>query len=488
MIRILILILCCSSFVSSKDNLNEYKTLKKDIETLLNTSKLSNAHIGASIYSIDKEKYIYTLNEEKNFVPASTIKLLTSAAALHYLGSDFIYSNQIYLDGEIKESGEFIGNIIIRGSGDPTLSLDYYNNEKVIFDRVVSKLDSMGIKSIKGNIIGDDNYFDDEPYPSGWAWDDMKYSYSSQVGALSIFDNSILVNINSSEKKNETANISLVPNSDYARIVNNIIASTESEYNEVSFVRDPITNFFEFFGTIPFDPLKKDTVKEHIAIDNPTLFYLSNFSDHLRHFNIRFKGALIDIDDWNETPVYFKIKEKIQKISPPLGDILEVINRKSNNLSAEVVLKTIGKEAAGDGSFDSGVRLVEKFIQKFYDRTDFNIVDGSGLSRLNYISPSVLTNLLKYMHESDDRAIFLNSLAQPGHEGTLERRMRNTTAQNRIFAKTGSMTGVSNIVAYIVSESGETFIASLFFNNFTMTKAEINNLQDLIIMRLASFK
>ncbi len=488
MIRILILILCCCSFVNAKDNLNEYKTLKKDIETLLNTPKLSNAHIGASIYSIDKEKYIYNLNEEKNFVPASTIKLLTSAAALYYLGSDFVYSNQIYLDGEIKESGEFIGNIIIRGSGDPTLSLDYYNNEKVIFDRVVSKLDSMGIKSIKGNIIGDDNYFDDEPYPSGWAWDDMKYSYSSQVGALNIFDNSILVNINSSDKKNETANISLVPNSDYARIVNNIIASTESEYNEVSFVRDPITNFFEFFGTIPFDPLKKDTVKEHIAIDNPTLFYLSNFSDHLRHFNIRFKGALIDIDDWNETPVYFKIKEKIQKISPPLGDILEVINRKSNNLSAEVVLKTIGKEAAGDGSFDSGVRLVEKFIQKFYDRTDFNVVDGSGLSRLNYISPSVLTNLLKFMHESDDRAIFLNSLAQPGHEGTLKRRMRNTTAQNRIFAKTGSMTGVSNIVAYIVSESGETFIASLFFNNFTMTKAEINNLQDLIIMRLASFK
>jgi len=486
MIRILILILCCFSFVSAKDNLNEYKTLNKDIETLLNNPKLNNAHVGASIYSIDKEKYVYNLNEEKNFVPASTIKLLTSAAALHYLGSDFVYSNQIYLDGEIKESGEFIGNIIIRGSGDPTLSLDYYNNEKVIFDRVVSKLDSMGIKSIKGNIIGDDNYFDDEPYPSGWAWDDMKYSYSSQVGALNIFDNSISVNINSSDKKNETANISLVPNSDYARIVNNIIASSESEYNEVSFVRDPITNFFEFFGTIPFDPLKKDTVKEHIAIDNPTLFYLSNFSDHLRHFNIRFKGALIDIDDWNETPVYFKIKEKIQKISPPLGDILEVINRKSNNLSAEVVLKTIGKEAAGDGSFDSGVRLVEKFIQKFYDRTDFNLVDGSGLSRLNYISPSVITNLLKYMHESDDRAIFLNSLAQPGQDGTLKRRMKNTTAQNRIFAKTGSMTGVSNIVAYIVSESGETFIASLFFNNYTMTQAEINNLQDLIIMRLAS--
>lgn len=486
MIRILIIFICCFTFLYSKDKPNEYDLLQRDIENLLNSEKLNNAHIGVNIFSIDKDKTIYSLNENKNFVPASTIKLLTTGAALHYLGGGFVYSNQVYLDGNIKDNGEFIGNIIIRGSGDPTLSLDFYDNEKVIFDKIVSKLDSLGIKSIKGNIIGDDNYFDDEYYPSGWAWDDMKYSYSSQIGALNIYDNSIQVNITSSEKKNETANLSLVPNSDFVRIVNNVIASSESEYNEISFERDPITNFFEFFGTIPFDPLRRDTVKEEIAVDNPTLYYLSNFSDHLRHFNIRFKGALIDIDDWNETPVYFKIKDKITKLSPPLADILEVVNRKSNNLTAEVILKTIGKEAAGDGSFDSGVRLVEKFIQKFYERTDFNIVDGSGLSRLNFISPEVITQLLKYMYNTDDRAIFINSLAQPGQEGTLKRRMKNTTAQNRIFAKTGSMNGVSNIAAYIISESGETFIATIFFNNFTMTQAEINNLQDLIIMRLAS--
>lgn len=483
---ILIIYFCCFSFLYSKDKSSDYDLLQRDIENLLANEKLNNAHIGVDIFSIDKDKTIYSLNEYKNFVPASTIKLLTTGAALHYLGSDFVYSNQVYLDGNIKDNGEFIGNIIIRGSGDPTLSLDYYDNEKVIFDKIVSKLDSLGIKSIKGNIIGDDNYFDDEYYPSGWAWDDMKYSYSSQVGALNIYDNSIQVNITSSEKRNETANLNLIPNSDFVRIVNNVIASSESEYNEISFERDPITNFFEFFGTIPFDPLRRDTVKEEIAVDNPTLYYLSNFSDHLRHFNIRFKGALIDIDDWNETPVYFKIKDKITKLSPPLADILEVVNRKSNNLTAEVILKTIGKEAAGDGSFDSGVRLVEKFIQKFYERTDFNIVDGSGLSRLNFISPEVITQLLKYMYNTDDRAIFINSLAQPGQEGTLKRRMKNTTAQNRIFAKTGSMNGVSNIAAYIISERGETFIASLFFNNFTMTQAEINNLQDLIIMRLAS--
>src|SRR6056300_125433 len=132
MIRILIIFFCCSSLLFSKDKLGEYDLLKKDIENLITNKKLNDAHVGIKIYSVDKERDIFNLNEFKNFVPASTVKLLTTAASLEYLGEGFVYSNKVYLDGKIKENGEFIGNIIIRGSGDPTLSLDYYDNEKVI--------------------------------------------------------------------------------------------------------------------------------------------------------------------------------------------------------------------------------------------------------------------------------------------------------------------------------------------------------------------
>lgn len=215
---------------------------------------------------------------------------------------------------------------------------------------------------------------------------------------------------------------------------------------------------------------------------------MNNFSNHLRHFNIRFKGALIDIDDWNETPVYFKISQVFEKQSVVLEDIIEIVNRNSNNFTAEVLLKTIGKENGGEGSFSSGVKLVEKFIKKFHEKDDFNLVDGSGLSRLNFVSPELMTNLLRYIHNSDLKSSIINSLAQPGKPGTLERRMKNSVAQNRVFAKTGSMNGVSNISGYVVSASGDTFVVNLFFNNFTLPQAEINNLQDLIIMRLASFK
>ena len=395
---------------------------------------------------------------------------------------------KLYLDGNIEENGEFRGNLIFRGFGDPTLSLEFYKSESVIFDYWVSILDSLGIKSIKGNIIGDDNYFDDNYYPSGWAWDDMKYSYSAQIGSLSVFNNAVTAKITSADKRNEITNIELVPNTDFIRIVNNVRTGSESGVNEVSFERDAVTNFFEFFGSIPFDPLKKDTVSEEIAIDNPTLFFLNNFSNHLRHFNIRFKGALIDIDDWNETPVYFKISQVFEKQSVVLEDIIEIVNRNSNNFTAEVLLKTIGKENGGEGSFSSGVKLVEKFIKKFHEKDDFNLVDGSGLSRLNFVSPELMTNLLRYIHNSDLKSSIINSLAQPGKPGTLERRMKNSVAQNRVFAKTGSMNGVSNISGYVVSASGDTFVVNLFFNNFTLPQAEINNLQDLIIMRLASFK
>lgn len=488
MIRILIVLLCFSTNVFSKVPTDKYQSLSKDIQSILDSKKVSDAHIGISIYSLDNNTNVFTLNPEQNFTPASIVKLLTTSAALHYLGKNFTYSNKLYLDGSVQKNGEFIGNLIIRGFGDPTISLEFYKSESIIFDDWVSKLDSLGIKSIKGNIIGDDNYFDDAYYPSGWAWDDMKYSYSAQVGALSIFNNSITAKITSADKKNEISRISLLPNSDYVRIVNNVKTSSESGINEVSYERDPVTNFFEFFGNIPFDPLKKDSVIEEIAIDNPTLYFLSNFSDHLRHFNIRFKGALIDIDDWNETPVYFKINQVFEKPSVPLEDIIEFVNRKSNNLTAEIILKTIGKEQGGDGSFSSGIKLVEKFITNFYEADDFHLADGSGLSRLNFVSPTLMTNLLRYMYKSDNKASIINSLAQPGKPGTLERRLKNSVAQNRVFAKTGSMNGVSTISGYVVSESGDTFVVNLFFNNFSAPPAEINNLQDLIIMRLASFE
>lgn len=488
MIKLLIVFLCINSFLFGKIHPDKYNTLVKDIESLLASKKLEEAQIGINIFSIDNNQVIYSKNSEKNFLPASTLKLITTSAALEYLGKNFTYNNKLYLDGTIKKNGEFIGNLIIRGSGDPTLSLEFYKSENVIFDDWVSKLDSLGIKSIKGNIIGDDNYFDDDYYPNGWSWEDMKYSYSAQVGALSVFDNSITAKITSADRINEISNMTLVPNSDFVRIVNNVKTISESGINEVSFERDAVTNFFEFFGNVPFDPRKKDTVINEIAIDNPTLYFLNNFSDHLRHFNIRFKGALIDIDDWNETPVYFKINQVFDKPSVPLEDILEYVNRKSSNLTAEIILKTIGKENGGDGSFSAGIKIVEKFITNFYQNNDYNIADGSGLSRLNFVSPNLMTNLLRYMYKSDYKASIINSLAQPGRPGTLERRMKNSIAQNRVFAKTGSMNGVSNIAGYVVTEGGETLTFVLYFNNFTLPQADINNLQDLIIMRLASFE
>ena len=277
MIRLLIFFLSTSIVLYSKPDVNKYTSLSKDIKELLESKELDNAHIGISIYSLDNNSNVYTLNAKRNFVPASTVKLLTTSAALHFLGKNFVYNSKLYLDGNIEENGEFRGNLIFRGFGDPTLSLEFYKSESVIFDYWVSILDSLGIKSIKGNIIGDDNYFDDNYYPSGWAWDDMKYSYSAQIGSLSVFNNAVTAKITSADKRNEITNIELVPNTDFIRIVNNVRTGSESGVNEVSFERDAVTNFFEFFGSIPFDPLKKDTVSEEIAIDNPTLFFLNNF-------------------------------------------------------------------------------------------------------------------------------------------------------------------------------------------------------------------
>ena len=138
--------------------LNKLKELRSDIDALLDNPDFSTGFIGICIQSIETGEYFYRLNDTKNFIPASTLKLLTTSASIDYLGKDFKFTTKLYLDGEIKENGEFTGNIIIRGGGDPTLSKYFHPNPISILDKWAIILDSLGINSIKGNIIADDSY------------------------------------------------------------------------------------------------------------------------------------------------------------------------------------------------------------------------------------------------------------------------------------------------------------------------------------------
>ncbi|MFC2131346.1 D-alanyl-D-alanine carboxypeptidase/D-alanyl-D-alanine-endopeptidase, partial [Bacteroidota bacterium] len=462
--------------------------LQNDLDGLLNNTDFSYAYIGLSVYSPKKGEYLYQRNAQKNFIPASNLKLLTTATALRYLGSDYKFQTRMYLDGEISKNGEFTGDVYLRGYGDPTISGYFSENPLHIFDYFVNKLDSLGIRSVKANIIGDDNFFDDKYYSAGWQMDDLLYPYSAQVNALSVFDNKIDIEIVSGDSIGDFTNSEIFPDVSYVQLVNHVITTGESEPVNLYAIREPGTNLIEIKGNIPYDSTKTKINKISVTIDNPTQFFLNIFKMHLLNKNIRHRGALIDIDDTNFLPDYSAMDKYYVQYSPKLSEVINVINRESHNLASEMLLKTIARETLGFGSTENGIVQVKKFLNKNGIPPDnIMIVDGSGLSRINLISPNNMTTLLSAMYHSQNRRVFISSLAVPGKDGTLKRRMKKSFAEKRVFAKTGTMNNVSTLSGYVNTRDDEILAFSIMIMNYTAQINLAHNLQDLICMRLASF-
>lgn len=468
--------------------LNPIDELRNDIDVILQNNDLSTANVGLIVQSVKTGEYFYKYNETKNFIPASTLKIITTGTAINYLGKDFKFNTKLYLDGIISESGEFKGNIIVKGFGDPTLSDNYKSDIYSIFDFWISQLDSLGISSIKGNIIGDDSYFDNIYYPAGWSWDDMIYPYSAQVSALSIYDNSVDIIIEQGDTIGASTKYRILPENSYVRVINNVNTISKGQGSEVEALRDPVTNVIELYGNLEFDSTKSNRIVKSVTIDQPTLFFLNVFKERLLKKNIKFRGALLDSDDWNQEIKYYELNSLPDYESPSLAEIIKVINKKSHNLGAEILLKTLGKEIYGVGSTQKGLEVVYSYLNKLGVQTSkLSIVDGSGLSRLNLISPLSLNNFLYELNKSKNKDVFRKSLSIPNEEGTLKRRFINTLAEKNIYAKTGSMNNVNSLVGFISTRDKELLSFVIFVNNFNTPQNIIKNIQDLICMRLASF-
>ncbi|MES2765751.1 MAG: D-alanyl-D-alanine carboxypeptidase/D-alanyl-D-alanine-endopeptidase [Bacteroidota bacterium] len=465
------------------------RELQSDIDGLLANPDFSNAFVGIAVQGIESGEYIYRKNETKNFLPASTLKLLTTAAAFEYLGKDFRYTTRVFLDGELQASGEFEGNIIIRASGDPSMSSYFYADPTDIIEEFAAKLDSAGIRSIRGNIIGDDSYFDNVPFGPGWAWDDEIYPYSAQVNALSINDNKVDITVIPGKIAGDPARILVTPEVSYVRVLNNVTTAQFNEPTDIVPIREVHSNVIELQGRIAASLEKTpEPYVISVTIDNPTLFFLSLLKQSLEKRGIRFRGALLDGDDWNDRIDYTELPLICEHVSPPLFQIIKVTNTFSHNLCADMLFKTIAKEGTGEGSFLKGSEQVERFAARIgLSPESMNIVDGSGLSRMSMVTPQQFVTLLSAMYRSDNRKEFTASLPIPGEPGTLRGRMTQSRAEKSVIAKTGSLNNISTLSGYVTTRDKEVLAFSIMMNNYTVPDSMARNLQDLLCMRLASF-
>ena len=471
--------------------------LDDKIETILQSADFSNAFWGIKITDAETGESLYSRNANKSLIPASNLKLYTTAAALDQLGPDFQYSTELYIDGPIQ-SGILNGNLIVKGSGDPSIGARFSSGDHTeIFRRWASELKAIGIRHIEGDIIGDDDIFTDETLGPGWSWDDELFYYSAEVGGLVYNENCVDFDIVASIT-GSPATIEWYPKTDYVTVNNETRTTGRDTKIDEGYDRGRENNDFRLSSLVPLGK----TDKESLTVYNATLYFVHVLRETLVDEGIVVSGYAKDVDDLSIKPQY--LSDSYQNVvthrSPPLSEIIKQINKDSNNLLAEQVLRSVAvysssahkNNISGPASFESGVDATKLTLAEArIDTAQIVMVDGSGLSRLNLITPEMSTDLLEFMWNHPNENIkdaFVSSLPIGGVDGSLRYRYRRGAAKNKVKAKTGFVSHARTLSGYVPSKNGKTLAFSLMCNHYTVKTSKVNEIQDRIINYLAQSK
>lgn len=475
---------CATRQVIYRQDVLPVEQFQFEIHTILNNPAFSNAICGVAIQSLKTGEFLYLQNENKGFVPASNVKLFTTAAACAMLDSEFRFKTHVLIAGKPDSSGILNGDLIIRGKGDPCpgwTSGDSSDSVKLILIEWAEKLKQAGIRRINGNIIGDDNYFDDQPLGSGWAWDDETESYSAQISALSLLNNCVRLTITVNDGEDW---FTLFPNTRFVTFENHLHVLPDLHKNQILISRKRGTNYFRIAGSVISDSAG---ICREIPVENPTQYFLTVLKETLTAEGIEVKGEPVDIDDYSGDEPTTETELFVHE-SEPLAELIKYVNKESQNLWAEQIFRTLGAELRGIGSEWESRQVMNSFLAKAgIDPDAISIQDGSGLSRQNMATPFQIVTLLRYMYQHPDFKYFYESLPIAGVDGTLEFRMKATAAEGRVRAKTGSMNRVNALSGYLTSLDGEVFAFSFITNHYTVPSSMVRRQQDLICERLANF-
>lgn len=467
------------------------QNLAKQIDAFLDVPGLQAGFQGVCIQSLKDNTVLYERNADKVFLPASNNKLLTSAAALALLGPNYVYHTRLYGTRAVDRHGVLHGDLILRGAGDPLLSPTQLN---ALAHAVYLK----GVRRITGHLRYDDSFFDRQRLGDGWTWDDEPFYYSAQVSALNLNENILQVQVLPGSHPGTPCRVLVGPTDTYVKIVNHALTVAPAHgkspaRNDKPLVPLNITrlrgeNTLLVTGTLPVDVTSKDNLPTGVTVEDPSRYTAQAFAQDLIKAGIRLRYP--EVKDGPPLPALATLVAEHK--SPPLSEMLRLLNKPSDNLMAECLLKTVGAEKTGQGTAGlsgSGARITRTFLQSIgLSLGELQQADGSGLSRLNYVSPRNLVRLLAYMHTRPDFPVYYGSLPIAGVDGTLRRRMKNTPAQGNCHAKTGSLSHVSACSGYVTTKDGEMLVFSLMMNHQLAPGSAATGAQDKIVALLAGYQ
>ncbi len=475
--------------------------LETTISTILADTSLADGFWGIHVVDLESGAELFSMNAGHNYIPASNMKVLTTAAVLDALGPDYRYTTRLYASGDIRGS-TLDGHLVIRGTGDPTISdrrfTTHYPTDGdafEVFRQWSDSLKAQGITSVTGHVIGDASYFDDELLGAGWAWDDEPTPFAAQISALSFNEGRLSISATGTSLGSR-ARVRVEPDNDFVYVVNRSQTVASGARHQIR--RDQGGNTIWFESEVP----RGQTVSRTVSVHNPTRYFVHSLRALLRDEGITVSGDPVIGEDWWQGLDYGQMRSIATHTSPPMSELISVTNKVSQNLYAEHLLRTLGAERCATarrraterrrdpdrvrcGSSEAGILASEPLFERAGMRVDrMRLRDGSGMSPYNMLSPLDLTALLQYMWNHPDASIrqaFVESMAIGGVDGTLRRRFSQSPANGSVFAKTGTVTGARNLAGYATTASGRPVAFAVLTNLFGTSTGRVTRAQDEIV-------
>ena len=444
---------------------------------------------GALVVSLTRGDTLFSYHADRRFLPASNAKLFTTAAALHYLGPGFRFVTVLVGDGPVRDS-TLNGNLVLYGTGDPTFGLDTASLAPFADSVVLA-----GIRRIQGDMVGDASFLGGELAGPGWSPGNVEEPYAAPPSALGAAANRIRIIVEPGPMPGAPARVTMLPPTDYFTVRSIVTTGRPRSRTRISVERGPPHGSVVLRGII--SPQRNEWSTE-VVVRQPALFAASLLRQLLEARGVSVLGTTRSVtDDAPGRARALLARGRSQngapfdgalavRNSPSLGALVTMINHRSDNLSAELVFRSIGRSVGGAGTFASGASAVARFltVEVGIAPTSVQVTDGSGLSMLDAATPRSLVQLLAYERRAPEGAVFWRSLPAVG-EG-LQRRMEGTAAEGRRRAKTGTLNDASALAGYVTTAQGEELAFSIIVNGRQRTN-RARAVQDKIGVMLAKF-
>ena len=470
--------------------------LAESIRLLIDSSPVARtAFWGIEVVDLASGRNLYELNPNHHFLPASNTKLFTTALALARLGPDFKFTTRVLADAPPDAAGRIAGGIRLVGGGDPNLSaraIPYRmgaitGNPLAAIEDLADQLVARGVRRIDGGITGDDTWYTWQPYATGWGLEDPQSDDGPPISALTLADNVLTLNVAPGAAVGEPAALSFSPAIEVYDIENRVRTVAVGGERSIHLQRVPGSRYAQLWGTIPLRDRGESLL---MSVEDPAEFAARALLIALQERGVSVGGLPEsrhlfpdDVADLLLGPAAEPAPgvELARRVSAPLLEDLRITDKVSQNLHAELALRAVAKARRNVGSFEAGRDEMKQFLGEIgIDSTAYNLTDGSGLSRLNLVTPRAVVQLLNFMYGTPVHGEWISLLPVGGQDGTLSARFGQTPVAGKVFAKTGSLSHVSTLSGYIERSDGTWVAFSILVNNYPGPASGVRGIMDRI--------